>query len=177
MYRSNGVHAGYLLSVINPATDIDGGKSGKGADGKYARWDRTLHQEYPPSKTVQKILRSNKQFCSKLGKYRIACLVCASTASREVQFSPRCSRSTVLHHSQNPDFYDESVFFADMCVLFIVGILAAPLKEGRLSSQSLSLPPVTFHLIGLAIKEASQQHQVFILAVFSSQNGADVKWA
>lgn len=40
------LHTGHLLSDQPPHRHSDGGKSGKGADGKYCLWDRTLYQEY-----------------------------------------------------------------------------------------------------------------------------------
>lgn len=39
------VHAGHLLCDQPAHGHRDGGKSGKGADGKHRVWDRTLHQE------------------------------------------------------------------------------------------------------------------------------------
>lgn len=43
---SNALPAGHLLCDQPPHRHSDGGKSGKGADGKHCLWDRTLYQEY-----------------------------------------------------------------------------------------------------------------------------------
>lgn len=42
----NASRAGHLLCDQSPHRHSGGGKSGKGADGKYRLWDRTLYQEY-----------------------------------------------------------------------------------------------------------------------------------
>ncbi len=46
MCFSNALHAGHLLCDQPSHGHSDGGKSGKGADGKYCLWGRTLYQEY-----------------------------------------------------------------------------------------------------------------------------------
>lgn len=46
LIEHNSVQTGHLLSDQPPHRHSDGGKSGKGSNGKYYLWDWTLHQEH-----------------------------------------------------------------------------------------------------------------------------------